>query len=423
MNKQHVKYLLAGGGLASSSAAEAIRELDPAGSMLLVSQEATRPYHRPPLSKEFLRGQKRREELFTLPLPWFDEHHVELRTGRRASQLDTERRVVTLDDGHEVSFDRLLIATGGTAHHLDIPGAQLPNVFYLRTVDDAQRLQFATDKALQEGRHHDRGRGRAVVIGGGVLGIELAASLTQRGLAVQLVHHHGLWNHFAGETTSQFLSRYLELHGVQLIAGSRPTALEGDGRVQRVVLSNGTVLECDLVAAAVGMRINRDLLRGTAVRAENAILTDQHAQTNIPGIYAAGDCAAIFDPRFGKHRHMDHWDNAITTGRLAGRNMAGKSESYDHTGYFFSDVFELSISVWGEARAVDRRLLRGAPNAEAPDFVEVGVASDGRIAQIAAIGHTGDDELLQELVRRRLPVNGNDESIKDPRFNLHQLIA
>ena len=423
MNKQHVKYLLGGGGLAGSSAAEAIRELDPAGSMLLVAQESTRPYHRPPLSKEFLRGEKRREELFTLPLPWFDEHKVELRTGRRVSQLDTERRAATLDDGQEISFDRMLIATGGSAQLLAIPGAELPNVFYIRTIDDTQRLSFAVDKALHEGRRHERGRGHAVVIGGGVLGVELAATLTQRGMAVQLVHGHGLWNRFAGESTSQFLSRYLEQHGVHLVAGSRPAALEGDGRVQRVRLSNGPVLECDLAIAAVGMRINRDLLRGTAIRAENAILVDEHAQTNIPGIFAAGDCAAIYDPRFGKHRLMEHWDNAIVTGKLAGRNMAGKNDSYDSTGYFFSDVFELSISVWGEARAVDRRLLRGTPNVDSPDFVEIGIASDGRIAQIASIGHTGEDELLQELVRRRLPINGNEESIKDPRFDLKQLMS
>ena len=423
MNKQHVKYLLVGGGLASSSAAEAIRELDQAGSMLLVAQESIRPYHRPPLSKEFLRGEKRREELFTLPLPWFDEHKVELRTGRRVSQLDTERRAATLDDGQEISFDRLLIATGGSALHMTIPGAELPNVFYVRTVDDTQRLSYAVDKALREGQRHERGRGKAVVIGGGFLGVELAATLTQRGLAVQLVHGHPLWNRFAGESTSQFLSRYLEQHGVGLVCGSRPSALEGDGRVQRVVLPNGPALECDLVIAAVGMRLNRDLLRGTPVRAENAILVDEHAQTNVPGIFAAGDCAAIFDPRFGKHRTMDHWDNAITTGRLAGRNMAGQNDAYDGTGYFISDVFSLSISVWGEARAVDRRLLRGTPNVESPDFVEIGVAADGRIAQVAAIAHAGEDELLQELVKRRLPINGNEESIKDPKFDLKKLLG
>lgn len=423
MNKQHVKYLLIGGGLAGSSAAQAIREIDPAGSMLLVAQEASRPYHRPPLSKEFLRGEKRREDLFTLEASWFEQHHVELRTGRRASQLDTERHAATLDDGQEISFDRLLIATGGSAQHLAIPGAELPNLFYLRTVDDAQRLSHAVDKASHEGRHHPRGRGQAVVIGGGVLGVELAASLTQRGLETTLAHNHPLWNHFAGESTSQFLARYLQQHNVRLVSGNRPKALEGDGRVQRVILSDDSILDCDLVVAAVGMRVNRDLLRGTALRAENAILVDQHAQTNIPGIYSAGDCAAIFDPRFGKHRLMEHWDNAITTGRLAGRNMAGMNEPYDHTGYFFSDVFALSISVWGEARAVDRRLLRGTPNVDSPDFVEIGVGADGKIAQVAAIGHAGDDDLLQELVRRRLPINGNEESIKDPGFDLRQLIA
>jgi 3-phenylpropionate/trans-cinnamate dioxygenase ferredoxin reductase component len=189
MSNLHVKYLLVGGGLAGSEAAQAIRKLDANGDLLLVGQEINRPYHRPPLSKEFLRGQLARSGLFTLPAEWFVENHVQLRTGRRATHVDVTRSCVMLDSGEELSFDRLMIATGGSAAPLRVPGAELPNLFYMRTLEDAERLQLATDKARRGGRRDPvSGRnGRVVVIGAGVLGVELAASLAQAGLRVDLI--------------------------------------------------------------------------------------------------------------------------------------------------------------------------------------------------------------------------------------------
>src|SRR5688500_14523264 len=156
MNGLHVKYILIGGGLASSSAAEAIRALDREGSLLLVGQEVNRPYHRPALSKDYLLGKTPRRELFTLPDDWFAKNQVILRTHVRATALDTARHTVTLDDGEVVAFDRLLIATGGSPRRLKVPGGDLPNVFYLRTVEDADRIHHAVEKALREGRPHER---------------------------------------------------------------------------------------------------------------------------------------------------------------------------------------------------------------------------------------------------------------------------
>lgn len=422
MHNLHVKYLLVGGGLASSSAAEAIRGVDREGSILLINSEVNRPYHRPPLSKEYLRRQKPRAELFAHEPDWFEKSHIALQTGRRVSQLDVPRMAVVLDNGQEISFDRLLLATGAVAVPLVIPGALLPNLFYLRTIDDCDVLHHAIDKAKSEGRAHDRGRGRAVVIGGGLLGVEVAASLTQLGLSVDLLLKHAHpWNRFAGESTGRFLSLYLQKRGVRVHPESAPRRLEGDGRVQRVVLSDGTSVNCDFAVAAIGASPNRELLHGTPIAAGRAILADQHCRTNVPEIYAAGDCAAVFDPLFGKHRVLDHWDNAIVTGRLAGRNMAGVEESYSTVNYFFSDVFDLSLSAWGDSRHIDRRLLRGTPNVDAPDFVEFGVGAEGRIVQVHAVGHKGEDDVLRELIAKRVRVNGNEEVLKDPKSNLSSL--
>jgi 3-phenylpropionate/trans-cinnamate dioxygenase ferredoxin reductase subunit len=423
MNNLHVKYLLVGGGLASSTAGETIREIDREGSIMQIAQEVTRPYHRPPLSKEYLRRQKPKTELFTHGLGWYQENAIELRTGRRIAHLDAARMTAIASTGEEISFDKLLLATGATPAPLKVPGADLPNLFYVRTLDDIDLIHHAIDKALREGRPHDGGRGRVVVIGGGVLGVELAASFTQLGMAVDLLLSRAQpWDKFAGENTGKFLSLYLEKRGIHVHADSRPRRLDGDGRVQRIVLGDDRQIACDFAVAAVGAVPNQDLLHGTPIAAGRAILTDAHCQTNVPGIYAAGDCAAVFDPLFAKHRVLDHWDNAIVTGRIAGKNMAGHVEAYSAVNYFFSDVFDLALSAWGDARHLDRRLLRGIPNIDFPDFVEFGLAADGRIVQVLAVGHKGDDDLLRDLVGKKVRANGHEELLKDPASDLRQLI-
>jgi 3-phenylpropionate/trans-cinnamate dioxygenase ferredoxin reductase subunit len=427
MNKHHVKYLLIGGGVASSSAAQAIRQLDREGEVLLISQEPTRPYRRPPLSKEALRSRQPRAHLFTHPEGYFTQHAIELRTGRRASHLDAARHAVILDDGGEISFDQLLLATGATPKHLTIPGHDLPSLHYLRTFDDLERLHHAIDKAKAEGRTHSRGastnRGRAAVIGSGLLGLELAASLTQMGLEIDLlIKGEHPWSRFAGETTARWASRFLEQHNIAVHPHGAPLRLEGDGRVQRVVLPDQSALPCDFAVAAVGVVANKELLRGTPITAEKAILTDQYCRTNVEGIYAAGDCAALFDPLFGKHRILDHFDSATTIGALAGRNMAGANEPYNDVSHFWSELFDVTLHAWGESRHVHHRLVRGNPSPDAPDFIEFGLSADNRISQVVAVNHAPDHDTLKELVKRRASITGKEELLKDPGADLATLL-
>lgn len=426
MSDIHVKYLLVGGGLASSAAAQAIRAIDREGSVMLVGQEINRPYRRTELPRRYLLRQVGREALHTLPAQWFEHNGVALRTGRRVSHLDTHRQAATLDSGEEVSYDRMLLATGALPRALEVPGARLPNLFYLRALDDAERIHNAVDKARREGRAHERGRGRVAVIGGGTMGVELAGSFTQLDLAVDLVVAQDRpWHRFAGENAGRLLAAHLQKRGINIHLNAPAVRFEGDGRVQRVVLGDGQTLPCDFAVAAVGAAANKELLRGTPIAAGKSILVDAHCRTNVPTVYAAGDCAAVFDPRFGKHRGQAQWDEAETTGALAGANMAGIERQYDSPGEFSASVFDLPVRAWGEARLVDRRIVRGSPGAaagETPGLIEFGVAADGRIAHVLAVGPTSDDAVLRRLVAQRTRVDGNEEALKEPTSPLADLL-
>lgn len=460
MNSQHVKYVIVGGGLAGSSAVEAIRRRDPAGSLIFIGQEVNRPYHRPPLSKSYLRRQSGRADLTALPLGWYSERHVELRTGRRVTAIDAARAAVSLDNGEELSFDSMLIAVGASAAPLKLPGAQLPGIYLLRTIEDADRLHHAIDKTRAEGRPHppapaaaDRevpreaaaaklkiastGRGRAVVIGAGLLGVEVAGSLRQAGLHVDLLAANELpWDDIAGEAAGKFLLRLLEDQGVVVHRASPAIRLEGDGRVQFVVANSREGgeqrIDCDLAVAAVGIVPHRELVRGTPIAAERAILTDQRCRTSVAGIFAAGDCAAIHDPLFAKHRLIDHWDHARISGAIAGANMAqlggfGMDDTLDDLSYhlvshFDSEVLDVRVDVWGEARLVERRLLRGTPSQIDPQFAEIGLAADGRVAQVLAVGRVAERAMLERLVALRLDAREIESQLKDPDQDLAALL-
>jgi len=443
MPKQHVKYLLIGGGQACSSAAEAIRRVDRDGEILLVGLESVRPYRRTALSGALLARHCTRDDVFTHPADWFAAHHVQLRTATRVARLDLSRRSALLASGEEIGFDRLLLGTGATPKKPSIPGTDLPGVSALRTLDDVVHLQHTVDHALASGRRHKLGigRGRATVMGANLLGTQVAATLTRMGLEVTLVvgRPHP-WSRVVGEVTGRFVSHRLEQNGVTVLNGTYATSLEGDGRVQRVALDNGTSVDCDLVVCATGVSPNRALVRNTSIRAENAIVVDATCQTSEPGIYAAGDCAAVFDPAFNKHRWTDLYDTASMTGGIAGMNMTGVAgmnmtgvagantvgakASFDDVTRLSADLFDLRLRAFGEARFVDRHVMRGKTGADSMGFIEIGVASDGRVSQVVVVGQVGEPEpSVVDFVRRRPVVDGHEERLKDTGTPLESFVG
>lgn len=421
MKRQHVHYLLLGGGVSAGEAAVAIRKLDRKNSAMMVTSESVRPYRRHQLSREYLRREIGREAMMTLPADWFSSQNVTLRTGRRASQIDVERHLVNLDNDEQILFDRLLIATGTVAKHLTIPGANLPGVHYLRTLDDADRLLNTIESAKLQGRFHDlvdaragqRLRGRAVVIGANMLGVEVASSLRQTGIHVELVARHAhVWHQFAGETVGRFVGRTLSDAGIVVHENEMATGIEGDGRVQRIVLSSGKTVDADFVVACVGIEHNRDILRGTPVAAERTILVDEHCRTSAENVWASGDCCSVFDQHFGKHTPITRWEHAIYTGEIAGANMAGLPATYDKIPANVTRWLGRSATGFGESRFVDHRIVR---QIDSDRFVEFGIAKDGRLAQILVVGEV--NELLpnaQSLVESRVNLAGQEEVLRDP---------
>jgi 3-phenylpropionate/trans-cinnamate dioxygenase ferredoxin reductase subunit len=431
----HATYLIVGAGLAGSSAAQAIRLRDPRGSVLMVGREINRPYHRPPLCREYLLRKASRADLITLPGEWFRDNRVQLVTGRRVARLDPARHAVALDTGEEVVYDRLLLATGVSPRPLNVPGADYPNVYDLRTIEDAEQIAHAIETARVEGRPHDPGnrsgpRGRVAVVGGGLLGVELSETFVNAGLKVDLlIAAPHPWGRFAGEHVGTTVARHLERNGITVHAGARVARLDGDGRVQRVVLDTpgAKPVDADFVVTAVGSVFNRELLRGTPINAEKHILVDQQCRTSVEDVFAAGDCAAILDPLFGKHRVLDHWDAARLTGTIAGANMAGDTSAiYDVVNQFSSEVFGLRLDAWGESKHVLHRHTRRLAG-PAGGLLEFGIAASQRISQVLALSpdrtRPADAALLQEFVRRRLDVTGRAEALLDPTTDLQSLLT
>ena len=415
MNRRHVKYLIIGGGVAGSAAIEAIRRVDHTGSILFAGAESNRPYLRPAINKQYLRRGTDRSSLAALPVSWYAERHVELQTGQRVARLDTARFSALLGSGEEVSFDSALVAIGATSAPLKVAGDDLPGLHYLRTLDEADRLIHALD-VIRVTRQP-----RVVIIGAGLIGLETAATLSAMGVDVHVVEGAAYpWRRIAGPDVGLFLQKLLSDQHVQMHVGHPVARLGGDGRVQRVVLNDGTNIACDLAIAAVGMTISRDLLRGTQISAETAILIDGRCQTSVRGIYAAGDCTAILDPLFGKHRVIDHVDHARLTGNIAGANMAGGDERYTQLSHYWSDIGKQRVDIWGESKLVYRHIRRGDPATK--QFAEFGIAADDRIAQVIAVGRTAEHAALRFCVEKRLNVAQIENILTDESSDLASMM-
>jgi 3-phenylpropionate/trans-cinnamate dioxygenase ferredoxin reductase component len=334
---------IVGASLAGAHAAATLRDEGFEGRVVLVGEEPHRPYERPPLSKDYLQGASDRESVFVHPEAFYSEHEIELRTGIRAVAVDTKNRTVTLADGGSLSYDRLLLATGSQPRTLDVPGADLDGVCTLRTLDDSDRLRRALSQATS-----------VVVVGSGWIGSEVAASARSLGREVTLVGRDQVpLERVLGPEVGEVYRQLHADHGVRLVMGAKVEAIRGSDTVQAVHTSDGQTIAADLVVVGVGAAPRLELARDAGLVLNGGVATDDHLHTSANWVYAAGDVAAAWHPRYRLRLRVEHWANARHHGRVAARNMLGADETYDRVPYFYSDQFDLGMEYSGHAPGWD----------------------------------------------------------------------
>jgi 3-phenylpropionate/trans-cinnamate dioxygenase ferredoxin reductase subunit len=392
MAVRDVEFVIIGGGVAAAKAAEGLRAAGGEGAAVVLTAEPELPYERPPLSKEFLRGEAGRDKTRTHDEGWYRHHDVEVLLATRASTLDPATRTVTTEVGDQLRYGRgVVLATGAQPNRLGLPGEDLDGVHYLRTVDDAERLRAAISRAES-----------MVVIGGGFIGAEVAASATQMDTRVTLLERSDtVWTRAVGPEMGRFFEAFLRDRGVHVRTRTKAERIEGGDQVEAVVLPDGSRLHADVVVIGVGVHPDTDLAERAGLGIDDGILVDEQLRA-AGGVWAAGDVANADHPLFGRIR-VEHWAEALNQGLLAGRNLAGAGDRYDRVPYFFSDQFDLSLSYLGHVREWDELVVRGSREVDDPRFV-AWYLRDGRPRAALIVNDWDAEDPVREVIRQGSPV-------------------
>ena len=401
-------HIIVGASLAGAKAAETLRAEGFDGRVVLVGAEDERPYERPPLSKDYLRGEVGREKVYVHDESFYSEHDIELRLGTTAVELNASSKELTLGNGDRLSYDRLLLATGSEPRRLAIPGAELDGVLYLRSVHDSDALRERLDRG-----------GAVVVVGAGWIGAEVAASARQRGLEVTIIEPASvpLERVMGAEVGAIYRDIHTD-HGVEMLMGTGVEAFEGETAVERVRTSDGRLIECDFVVVGVGVEPRIQLAERAGLEVDNGILVDEHLETSMPGVFAAGDVANARHPFYGERIRVEHWANALHQGPAAARSMLGQADPFDRLPYFFSDQYEVGMEYLGFAREWDRVVFRGDPSSR--EFIAFWI-SDERVVAGMNVNVWDVTDPIRRLITERVGVD--DRRLADPDIPIDQLGA
>ena len=406
MSKQ--TFVIAGASLAGAKAAQELREHGFDGRVVLIGTEPDRPYERPPLTKDYLRGESEREKAYVHGADFYEQHDIELMTGTTVTAIDPGGPSVTLDGGRELSYDRLLLTTGSEPRQIPAPGAELDGIYYMRSLADCDVLRRRLDDS-----------GRVAVVGAGWIGSEFAASARQLGLEVTVIDPLALPNEriFGAEVGGFYRDVHVQ-HGVEMLLGQGVEAFEGDGAVARVRTSAGKVVECDFAVVGIGITPRTGLAADAGLAVDNGVVTNDRLETSAPGIFAAGDVASAWHPFYEQHIRVEHWANALNQGPVAARAMLGEDVSFDRIPYFFSDQYDVGMEYSGYATSWDEVVFRG--DRDAGEFIAFWL-SDGRVVGGMNVNVWDVNQHVQELIRSRRPVDVG--ALTDPDTPLESLVS
>lgn len=400
--------LVVGAGHAAGVLVRTLRDEGVAGAITVVGQEPYPPYERPPLSKALLLGQQSPADTFIQPLDWYAQAGVTLHLGRQATALDLQKRTATLDDGTTIQYGSLVFATGARARHLNVPGANLPGIYLLRSMQDSIALR----EALAPGQ-------RVVVIGAGLLGLELAAAARLKGAGVVVL-----------ETESRPLQRVLpaeigahvaSLHsgrGVAFRFGVTVARFSGSDRVDGVVLSDGSLIEADLVIMAIGACPNDELARAAGLAVGDGILVDERCRASVASVYAVGDVARHPNPFLGLSCRLESWQNAQNQAQVCARVIAGKDAVHAEVPWFWTDQYDTNIQFAGLTVGAAETVSRGDP---ATGSFSLFCIRDGAVAGVVGVNRPRDVRAARALIAGRRRVDA--ARLADDRRNLNEAIA
>ena len=395
--------LIVGGGQAGAQAVDTLRREGFTGRLVLISDEAMLPYQRPPLSKKFLSGEMAAERLLFRHHAFYDEHAVELKLGVRAIGLNPSARQIVLSSSEELHYDRLLLCLGAVPRHLTCPGADLRGVHYLRNVGDAAAIA----EGLKPGA-------RVVIIGGGYIGLEAAATARQMGCAVTVLEMADrIMNRVVASNVSEYFAHEHRSQGVRILCNSRVVRLQGGDRVESVVCADGSQYPADSLIVGVGALPNSQLASDAGLNCDNGIVVDENCRSSDPAIYAAGDCTNFFSPRYQARVRLESVDNAFEQSKVAASNLLGKPAVYDRVPWFWSDQYDSKLLIVGISSGHDQQVTRGDP---ATRSFSVCYLKGGELMAVEAVNHSKDYMAARRLIPERL--RPNIDRLADPRIGI-----
>jgi 3-phenylpropionate/trans-cinnamate dioxygenase ferredoxin reductase component len=406
MSRATERFAIVGGGLAGAKAAETLRLEGFDGRLVLIGDEPERPYERPPLSKDYLRGETT-DAPYVHEASFYPDNDIELLTSTRVTGIEPGPRELLLEGDRRLGYDRLLIATGSVPRRLEAPGGKLDGIHYLRTLADSARIGKRIDDGV-----------KLVVIGSGWIGAEIAASARRKGCEVTMIEMSSLpLERVLGPEVGRI---YLDLHrdeGVEFLPETTVDHFEGDGSVERVITKDDASIEADLVVVGVGVAPRTGLVEAP-LRIDNGVVVDERLETSVPGVFAAGDVANAWHPFYGHRLRVEHWANALNQGPVAARAMLGRDATYDEIPYFFSDQYETGMEYSGYAIEWDEVVFRG--DVEAREFIAFWLEDDRVVAGMNMNVWDVSDP-IRELIRSRRRVSRRE--LVDPDIPLSQLIG
>ena len=377
--------VVVGAGHAAAQVVDSLRREGFGGRLVMVGEEPILPYQRPPLSKKFLGGELEAERLPIRPASFYESIHCELLLGNPAATIDTSARELNLADGSRLAYDKLVLAVGGHARPLPVPGATLAGVHVLRTMVDVNAIRALAAPGT-----------RVVIVGAGYIGLECAATFRKLGLDVTVIEMmERVMSRVVAPEMSRFYAGEHLIHGVSILVGKRVGALLGDTRVSTVECTDGTRVPADLVLIGIGLVPNTGLASAAGIRCEDGIAVDEHCRSSDPHIYAIGDCCSHPSPRYGRRVRLESVDNAFEQGRTAAANICGRVLVHDKTPWFWSDQYELKLQIVGLCQGYDSVVLRGDPAGRAFSCCYL---RDGELIALDAVNDVKDFMAARKLI-------------------------